>query len=209
MEFLFWLIMYQSDILIDLFNRKLMAKSNKSRYAILGMLTLIPNSSGYDVKKLMESSTQYFWKETFSSIYPVLQELEKDGLILRQENPSKSDRQRNLYTISSEGNQAFKEWLAKPAELEQSRNELLLKLFFGDVVPPSISQQHLEEYQKVLKGKKTIFLDIQEKLQRKHQEESGLPYWLITLDYGIRQVEAALDWCENTLKQINKLKKGI
>ncbi len=185
-----------------------MAKSNKSRYAILGMLTLIPNSSGYDIKKLMDSSTQYFWKETSSSIYPVLKELEKDGLIFRQESPSENDRQRHLYTLSPEGNQALKEWLAKPPELEQSRNELLLKLFFGDVVHSSISQQHLEDYQKVLKEKKTVFLEIQEKLQREQQEETGLPYWLITLDYGIRQVEAALDWCESTLKQLSKTKKG-
>lgn len=188
-----------------LFKRREMAKSNKSRYAILGMLTLIPNSSGYDIKKLMESSIQYFWKETFSSIYPVLQELEKDALIVRQENPSKNDRQCHLYTLSPQGKQVLKEWLAKPAELEQSRNELLLKLFLGDVVPPSISQQHLEEYQRVLKNKKTIFLEIQKKLQREHQDETGLPYWLITLDYGIRQVEAALDWCESTLKQIKGL----
>ncbi len=186
-----------------------MAKSNKSRYAILGMLTLIPNSSGYDIKKLMESSTQFFWKETFSSIYPVLQELEKDGLILRQENPSKSNRQRHLYTLSSKGKLALTEWLAKPAELEQSRNELLLKLFFGDVVPSSISQQHLEDYQKVLKNKKTVYLEIQEKLQQEHQEDTGLSYWLITLDYGIRQIEAALDWCENTLKQLKRLKKDL
>ncbi|MBA3238058.1 MAG: PadR family transcriptional regulator [Parachlamydiaceae bacterium] len=186
-----------------------MAKSNKSRYAILGMLTLIPNSSGYDIKKLMESSTQYFWKETFSSIYPVLQELEKDGLILREENPSKNDRQRHLYSLTSAGKLELKEWLARPAELEQSRNELLLKLFFGDVVLPSISQQHLEEHQRVLKDKKAVFLEIQDKLQLEHGEEKGLPYWLITLDYGIRQVEAALDWCENTLKQLNRLKKDM
>lgn len=183
-----------------------MAKSNKSRYAILGMLTLIPNSSGYDIKKLMESSTQHFWKETFSSIYPVLQDLKKDGLILRAENPSKSDRQRHLYSLSSEGKLALKEWVAKPAELEQSRNELLLKLFFGDAVPLSISQQHLEDHQMALKEKKTVFLEIQDTLLQEHQEEAGLPYWLITLDYGVRQVEAALEWCESTLKQLNKLK---
>lgn len=183
---------------------KFMAKSNKSKYAILGVLSLIPNSSGYDIKKLMESSTQYFWKETFSSIYPVLQELEKDGLIVRQENPSKNDRQRHLFTLSSEGKQALKEWIAKPPELEQSRNELLLKLFFGNIVPFSISQQHLEEYQKALKIKQKVFLEIQKKLQREHQEDTGLPYWLITLDYGIRQTEAALDWSKNSLKQLKK-----
>ncbi len=156
----------------------------------------------------MESSTQFFWKETYSSIYPVLQELEKDGLIFRQENPSKSNRQHHLYCLSSEGKLALTAWLAKPAELEQSRNELLLKLFFGDVVPSSISQHHLEEYQKVLKNKKTVYLEIHEKLQQEHKEEIGLSYWLITLDYGIRQVKASLDWCENALKQLTKLKKG-
>ncbi|MBA3815178.1 MAG: PadR family transcriptional regulator [Parachlamydiaceae bacterium] len=186
-----------------------MAKSNKSRYAILGMLSLIPNSSGYDIKKLMESSTQYFWKETFSSIYPVLQELEKDGLILRQENhPSKNDRQRHLYFLSSQGKHVLEEWLAKPAELEQGRNELLLKLFFGDIVPPSISRQHLEEYQSILKEKKTVYLEIQDKLQREHEQETGLPYWLITLDFGIRQIDAAIDWCESTSQKLYKLEKG-
>ncbi|MBA3604138.1 MAG: PadR family transcriptional regulator, partial [Parachlamydiaceae bacterium] len=48
-----------------------MAKSNKSRFAIMGMLALAPKSSGYDIKKLMEGSTQYFWKESYGSIYPV------------------------------------------------------------------------------------------------------------------------------------------
>lgn len=168
------------------------------------MLKLIPNSSGYDIKKLMESSTQYFWKETFSSIYPVLQELEKDGLILRKETLTKNDRQRHLYSLSTTGMQVLKEWLAKPPEMEQSRNELLLKLFFGDFVPPSISRQHLEEYQSILKKKETVFLQIQDTLQREQQGASGLPYWLITLDFGIRQVQAALDWCENTLTQLSK-----
>ncbi len=76
-------------------------------------------------------------------------------------------------------------------------------------MPSSISQQHLEDYQKVLKNKKTVYLEIQEKLQQEHQEDTGLSYWLITLDYGIRQIEAALDWCENTLKQLKRLKKDL
>lgn len=183
-----------------------MAKSNKSRYALLGMLSLVPNSSGYDIKKLMESSTQYFWKESFSSIYPVLQELEKEGLVLPEDNPSKSDRQRNLYSLSPAGDQALKEWLAKPAEVEQSRNELLLKIFFGGVVPFSISKKHIEEHQAILKEKKKIFMEIREQLHRENQGEAGLPYWLMTLDYGVRHVQASLEWCEHSLKYFKNKK---
>ena len=83
-----------------------MAKSNKSRFAIMGMLALAPKSSGYDIKKLMEGSTQYFWKESYSSIYPVLGALIEEGLIIQHEDLSKSERQRNVYELTGEGKKA-------------------------------------------------------------------------------------------------------
>jgi PadR family transcriptional regulator, regulatory protein AphA len=185
-----------------------MAKSSKSRYAILGILTMIPKSSGYDIKKLMESSTQYFWKETFSSIYPVLQELEEQGLVLKSENPAKGDRQRNHYEITSEGLKALSEWLNKPAEEEQMRSELMLKLFFGSVASPKTSRQHIKEYQILLREKLSVYLQIKNNLTKEHIDDEGLPYWLMTLDLGLRQVQTALEWCEHTIKQMNILGIG-
>ena len=71
-----------------------MAKSHKSRYAILGILAIAPGSSGYDIRSLMKDSTEFFWRETFSSIYPVLDELEKEQLIIQVANTSASGRGR-------------------------------------------------------------------------------------------------------------------
>src|SRR5579872_3449209 len=107
-----------------------MAKSGKSQFAILGMLALLKKSSGYDLKKHMESSTQYFWKETFSSIYPVLEDLEKQKLIVKVATLTKSDRKRNTYSLTAAGQNALESWLIGPFEDVQLRNELLLKLFF-------------------------------------------------------------------------------
>lgn len=45
-----------------------MAQSSKGKFAIMEVLALAPKSSGYDIKKLMEESTQYFWKESCTSI---------------------------------------------------------------------------------------------------------------------------------------------
>jgi DNA-binding PadR family transcriptional regulator len=50
-----------------------MAKPNKTRYALLGFL-LMQDATGYDIKKLMERSTNNFWRETDSSIYPILKQ---------------------------------------------------------------------------------------------------------------------------------------
>ncbi len=184
-----------------------MAKSNKSRFAIMGMLALAPKSSGYDIKKMMEESTQYFWKESYSSIYPVLGVLIEEGLIMQHEDVSKSERQRNIYELTDVGRRELKEWLNKPVECEQFRNELLLKLFFGEIVPPSTTRQHVEEFYRMLVAKDKLYNTIRDKLQLEHKNEPGLPYWLMTLDFGLCQVKAAREWCVKALKQYKKLEK--
>ncbi len=185
-----------------------MAKSNKSKFAIMGMLALVPKSSGYDIKKLMEGSTEFFWKESYSSIYPVLGTLVKEGLIVQHEDLAKSERQRNVYELTAKGKSELKAWLDKPAECEQFRNELLLKLFFGELVPLSTTRKHIEEFRQTLLWKDKIYQSVKETLQLDQKNEPGLPYWLMTLDFGLRQVKAALEWCESALKQYDKMESG-
>lgn len=185
-----------------------MAKSSKSRFAIMGMLALAPKSSGYDIKKLMEQSTQYFWKESFSSIYPVLSTLIEEGLVMQHEDASKSKRQRNVYELTEEGRRELKRWIDKPVEYEQLRNELLLKLFFGETVPPATTRKHVEEFHKMLIIKDKLYKTIKDQLQSEHKNEPGLPYWLMTLDFGLSQAKAAKNWCISTLKKYKKLEKG-
>ena len=175
-----------------------MAKNGKSSFAILGMLALLKKSSGYDLKKHMESSTQYFWKETFSSIYPVLEDLEKQKLITKIKTRTKSDRKRNVYSITPEGRNVLKDWLIQSPENIQLRNELLLKLFFGSMVPVEISIEHLENYKKELENKLAIYLKIKIELSEIHSSESV--YSLLTLDHGIRQILTSRKWCDNAIK---------
>src|SRR5262245_3815951 len=132
-----------------------MAKANKSRYAILGILANAPGSSGYDIRSIMEGSTDFFWKETFSSIYPVLDALEKEKLIMQLEG-SASGRKHKTYKITVAGLKALQSWLMKEVELEQQRNELLLKIFFGDLNAISSSIKHIEIYQQQINVKKQI-----------------------------------------------------
>jgi DNA-binding PadR family transcriptional regulator len=180
-----------------------MAKTAKSQFAILGMLALLKKSSGYDLKKHMESSTQYFWKETFSSIYPVLEDLEEQKLIAKLDMPTKSDRKRNVYTLTPAGKKALKNWLKKPPEEVQLRNELLLKLFFGNFVPSEITIEHVENYQKELEGKLATY----KKFKNELSDTKETLFSLITLDHGIRQATSALEWCNNTIKLLKSKKK--
>ena len=60
----------------------------KSKYAILGMLSIEP-MSGYDIKKEVEKSISNFWTESYGQIYPVLRNL------IAQEASHKNRRERS------------------------------------------------------------------------------------------------------------------
>jgi len=68
-----------------------MAKPNKTRYAVLGMLSMQP-SSGYEIKKMMEQSTDHFWREGDSSIYPILKQLLEEGMLTCEVGNAESDK---------------------------------------------------------------------------------------------------------------------
>ncbi|MGH9601902.1 MAG: PadR family transcriptional regulator, partial [Terriglobales bacterium] len=48
--------------------------TNTTRFALLGLLSLGPQS-GYDLKKRMEQSIAHFWSESYGQIYPTLRRL--------------------------------------------------------------------------------------------------------------------------------------
>jgi len=182
-----------------------MAKSAKSQFAVLGMLALLKRSSGYDLKKHMEASTQYFWRETFSSIYPILEDLETQKLIVKIDVRAKNDRKRNVYRITPQGTSVLTAWLLKNPDDIQVRNELLLKLFFGELVPTKVSIKHLEDYKKELTHKLSVFRDIETNLRAIDSSEAV--YSLITLDHGISQVLTSLEWCDRAIKTLKSSKE--
>lgn len=106
-----------------------MKSSNKTRYAILGILLDGP-STGYEIKSLMGRSTVYFWRESDSTIYPMLKVLAKEGKAL-SEVIYVGKKKKEVFSITDSGRIEFKAWFESPTSEETPRNEFLLKLFFA------------------------------------------------------------------------------
>ena len=119
-----------------------MAKENKSRYAVLGMLSLRP-MSGYDLKKYIELGTSNFWSESYGQIYPMLKQLAEEGLTSSHVEKREGRPERHVYTLTDKGWDALRHWLTEPVESQLARNELLLKLFFGCDTPPRLEVARL------------------------------------------------------------------
>jgi DNA-binding PadR family transcriptional regulator len=169
--------------------RYFMRPMNKTRYAILGALLEGP-STGYEIKALMGRSTVYFWRESDSTIYPMLKILAKEGKVL-SEVAYVGKKKKEIFSITPSGREEFRAWLKGPTSEETPRNEFLLKFFFvidrKDLV--RLFQEKLEKAEKTYEEYKKIESRL-ESLGDSPQKAIRLK----ALRYGMIQLASEITW---------------
>ena len=182
------------------------SRPNTSRYAILGMLSLGPQS-GYDIKKLIDRSVAHFWNESFGQIYPILRRLEAEGLAVRRSQRRDGKPDSRVYSLTPKGLDELRRWLGAPARQEGFRSELLLKLFLGGRVSPAESVRQVRHFQAQQRDLLATYTGIERQLRKDHGRHPDLPYWLSTLHYGRRRAAALLGWADETLRTLGRLRR--
>jgi DNA-binding PadR family transcriptional regulator len=182
-------------------------KPTSTGYALLGLLTLAPDggASGYDLRQWAEGSIGHFWSESYGQIYPVLKQLLAAGLVTARQDASSGKRGRTLYAVTGAGRKELQDWLAGPARLQPPRNENLLKLFFGFEAPAGADAARLRSLQRVHAGLLARYEAVEKEIRERCADHPGLPYWLLTLDYGRRHSTMICDWCDATLAKLEEL----
>lgn len=179
-----------------------MIRSNKTRFAVLGILS-IDASSGYDIKKMMEKRTNHFWREGDGSIYPVLKQLLKEEMVTYKLGNAESDKPKKIYTITKKGKIELRKWLDEDPVLLQSRNELLLKVFFGANMSSDITVNHIQKFRQQVKDNLNCYNETSKKMKKNKLSGHDL-YQYLTLQAGIFYSEASLKWSEESLKLLEK-----
>jgi DNA-binding PadR family transcriptional regulator len=109
-----------------------MSSLNATARVILGLLKFSPRT-GYDVKRVTDFSTRFFWRASYGQIYPELRALTDAGLVTVREDP-RGRRPRRVYELTPSGERALRDWLLERDDLYEVRDEGLLRLFFGELV---------------------------------------------------------------------------
>lgn len=166
-----------------------MRSINKTRYAILGVLLENP-STGYEIKSLMGRSTVYFWRESDSTIYPMLKVLAEEGKVLSK-IVYVGKKKKEVFSITKTGRAEFKTWLKSPTGSETQRNEFLLKLFFvtDRKEMTRLLRERLEKAEKTYEEYKKI----EERLKNLDDSPSK-QIRLKALRYGIAHLELEIQW---------------
>lgn len=171
-------------------------------YILLGFLSYQP-MTGYELKNLMDDSTQHFWHAHHSQIYTTLRRLEEKGWLVSVEPAEDDPLNRRAYSITESGRSALQSWLDKPLlEIESSKHALLVRVFFSGSREPSgilrelrfqrqLHQQQLEQYREqepAAPGRPDL--------------EQEVPFWRATLDFGRRYEAMVVDWLDDQIARV-------
>lgn len=173
-------------------------------YAILGFLNYKP-LSGYDLKKIFDTSVQHFWPADQSQIYRTLTRLTEQGWV-EMEIIRQSDRpDRKVYHITEAGRAALHQWLLTPTLPQASRNAALIQVFFAGQLSDA---EILAMFERAADQVRAVLAQY---AQIPHQIEAYRAYmesprefccWMLTLEVGFKSAQANLEWLEDVIRRI-------
>lgn len=173
--------------------------------AILTCLINAPHS-GYDLSKIFSESVGYFWQASQQQIYRELGKLEAAGLIVSEVIPREGRLDKKLYSITEQGKQHLIEWMHKPSEPDIIREDLLVKIFSGGIVPVSLLIEDVARHRRIHLEKLSIYREI-EKEKCPYPKELNKEEKLrrLVLKAGMKYEEAWIEWCDDALEVLKTL----
>ena len=177
-----------------------MGRTSQTKLAVLGALSVEP-MTGYVVRRSIAETLGHFWSESFGQIYPALAELEREGAI-RRATPGLTSG--STFEITPTGSEMLRQLLAEPFESAPPRNALLLRLFFGRHLGPSVCRALLEKTLADAEVRKAGFAAIRAEMENEIATQDS-PYWTIALDNGERSIQTAIEWARHSIAILNDL----
>ncbi len=176
-------------------------------HALLGLLNYRP-ATGYQLKKAFKESIYFFWNATLPQIYRTLKQMEKKGWLTAVVEHQEGKPSRKVYKLTDRGLNEFQRWLKEPIQVPQSRNPMMLKVFFGNQMDRNQLAHHIqkiEEYHHRLlrKYEEEVKPVIQHHASMAHAPQDAR-YWGLTLEFGQMHARMTIDWCDKSLRTLGK-----
>jgi DNA-binding PadR family transcriptional regulator len=173
-------------------------------YAILGFLNYHPYS-GYDLKKIFDTSIRHFWPADQSQIYRSLIRLTDNGWAEMEKIPQDDRPDRKVYHITESGRTELRSWIAGPPPLSEPRSAPLIQVFFSGQLSDDEILAKFEGYAAIMRALLDRYEQVADQLGP-FQQEIASPrehfFWLLTRENGIANMRANLEWAESVIKRI-------
>ncbi|MBN1581233.1 MAG: PadR family transcriptional regulator [Anaerolineae bacterium] len=174
------------------------------QHAILGFLNYKP-FSGYDLKKVFDTSVRHFWSADQSQIYRTLSRLTDRGLVELEYVEQEDRPDRKVYHITEAGREALRQWLHAPLPFEKSRHAPLIQVFFAGQLEDeqilNMFECQAEQVRALLAHYQTVPAQAEPYSQMVGSARETY-FWMLTLEMGAKLAEAQLAWLEDVIERI-------
>jgi DNA-binding PadR family transcriptional regulator len=174
------------------------------KHAILGFLQYRP-FSGYDLKKVLDTSVHHFWPADQSQIYRTLSQLAEEGwaeveVIHQEDRPD-----RKVFHLTAAGRDELHRWLRTPLPHGDHRMAALIQVFFAGQLPDEeilpMFEHAAEQLRSQLARYRRIPGEIEEYVAMVDSPREVF-FWMLTLECGITMAEARLAWLEGVTERL-------
>lgn len=175
-------------------------------HILLGLLD--EPATGYELKKLFDQSLSHFWDAEQSQIYTTLGRLKEEGLLTRKTVPSGKGPDRKVYQRTARGRKELLTWLAAGPDIGDLRIPYLAQTFFlQELDDPRDAVKFLRSLREHFRHRLEALRAIDAEFQKEFPDyPSAVPddhlYPAITLQFGLRRLQATLDWIDESVSAI-------
>lgn len=174
-------------------------------HAILGFLNDRPYS-GYDLKKVFDTSVRHFWPADQSQIYRTLSRMTKKEWVEIERIRQESRPDRKQYHITATGEEEFRRWLTAPLPPEAQRSADMIQIFFASTLSDEEALAIFERAAVNIRAGLAQFAQIPREIEA-YSQYTDSPreffFWMLTLDVGVHTLQANLNFIENLIQRIH------
>ncbi len=175
-------------------------------YALLGLISISP-MTGYDIHKVFATTPFAHFSSSPGSIYPALQRLSSRGLLKAVLDKSTEARPRRVFTLTSQGKEAFEAWLRQPVTrdelIHRSGAPILRFALAKDRLSRVEMLAYLETYRRVVAAYIAELSDYADQL-----DTPDTLHNLLALNHGIGRYRSELEWVSAAVTAIKRAGRG-
>jgi len=119
-------------------------------HVILGLLNREP-LTGYEIKKILQSTPFMYWSGNNNQVYKAFAELLDEGFVTKEVQHQQGLPTKNIYTITEEGQKELNSWLLAVTEEPVCKKQILIKLALADRLKHDDLLNMLDSYANVVK----------------------------------------------------------
>ena len=171
-------------------------------YALLGLLTLGDDLTGYELKQRADRTMRFYWvSPAMSQVYTELARLADLGLVAaRGAGPN---RRSTRYRITKRGREELHRWLrSAPADFPTLKHPVALRLMMGDLADPDATTGLLRDYLDELAARRSELQVVRDSLRGEDEVDGRYRFPSMVADWGLEYLDGERAVVEKLLTRL-------